>query len=316
MLNNINTVYYSPIGLLNSISFDAVTHDSIYLGDRYKLHLLSSTSEIPHIKQDELSQIDKATVYGGVLYDVSQNDMIAEAKEYKKIGFASSFANIEGDRSGWEYLPGTAEEAIQINTTLDSMGIESNLVMGVKANEESFKSLSGKSPSLLHIATHGFFLSDPKDIAVNSFIQQKVQSGNTDLLLRSGLLLAGGNRMWKGYEEIKGIEDGILTAEEISKLDLSSTNAVVLSACETGLGEIISTEGVFGLQRAFKLAGVQTIVMSLWKVPDEATSKLMIDFYKNWMAGMEMHDAFRAAQRKIREDYSSPYYWAGFVMLD
>ena len=91
---------------------------------------------------------------------------------------------------------------------------------------------------------------------------------------------------------------------------------VVLSACETGLGEVVSTEGVFGLQRAFKLAGVQTLIMSLWKVPDLATSKLMIEFYKNWTSGMEVHQAFQKAQQFIKKEYPSPYYWAGFVMLD
>ena len=136
------------------------------------------------------------------------------------------------------------------------------------------------------------------------------------MLHRSGLLFAGANKTWVNGERVKGVEDGILTAEEISKLDLSTTEIVSLSACETGLGEIVSTEGVFGLQRAFKLSGAKTLIMSLWKVPDVATSKLMITFYKNWSSGMEVHQAFLTAQQKIREEFSSPYYWAGFVMLD
>lgn len=315
-LKGISTIYYSPIGLLNSVSFNAITHDSLCLGDRYNLRLLSSTGEIPQMKRNEASKIDNAIVYGGVMYDVPQEDMIAEARGYEESVRSRSLIENDGIRSGWNYLPGTAEEAQNIISTLDSVGVASLLYTGAKANEESFKSLSGKSPVLLHIATHGFFLSDPKQIAFNPFIRQKEQIGNTNLMLRSGLLLAGANRSWNGENEISRIEDGILTAEEISQLDLSSTSIVALSACETGLGEIISTEGVFGLQRAFKLAGVQTLIMSLWKVPDVATSKLMIDFYRKWMSGMEIHKAFREAQLNIKKEYPSPYYWAGFVMLD
>lgn len=136
------------------------------------------------------------------------------------------------------------------------------------------------------------------------------------LLNRSGLLFAGANRAWTATGIIEDIEDGILTADEISRLNFYDTKLVVLSACETGLGEVVSTEGVFGLQRAFKLAGVKSLIMSLWKVPDEATSKLMQLFYNNWLSGMEVHRAFTTSQKQIREEYLSPYYWAGFVILD
>ncbi len=129
-------------------------------------------------------------------------------------------------------------------------------------------------------------------------------------LLRSGLILSGGNSTWKG-KTIPGSEDGILTTQEIYEMNLSNTDLVVLSACETGLGDINNSEGVFGLQRAFKLAGVNTIIMSLWKVPDQQTSMLMQSFYKHWLNGMNKHDAFRAAQKEVREIYPGAYYWAG-----
>jgi CHAT domain-containing protein len=190
--------------------------------------------------------------------------------------------------------------------------------MGISANEESFKNLSGQSPELLHIATHGFFLADEKSIRETGFMQMINNQNNTYInpLLRSGLLFAGANRAWKNENVIPGIEDGILTSEEIAHLNLSKTNLVVLSACETGLGEVQNSEGVFGLQRAFKLAGVKTIIMSLWKVPDEQTYQLMQVFYKNWLAGKSKHEAFKIAQKAIREKYPNPYYWAAFVMLD
>ena len=136
--------------------------------------------------------------------------------------------------------------------------------------------------------------------------------------MRSGLLLAGSNYAFTGhFEQLpKSLQDGVLYAKEISLLDLSETELVVLSACETGQGDITS-EGVFGLQRAFKMAGVQTIIMSLWKVNDQATQLLMTEFYNNWIGKHQSkRDAFRNAQTTVRIKYEEPEYWAGFVMLD
>lgn len=316
-LDGVKSIYYSPVGQLNSISFNALMSDSTTLSERYSLHLLSSTAEVAQIKNNSRSKISDAVVYGGIVYDLPDDQMVAEARGYDTLSTRIAIPfEFDKDRSGWNYLSGTEDEARSINMTLDSIGVHTALFMGAHANEESIKALSGKSPYLLHIATHGFFLSDPKQIAVNPFMQNQERNGASNLLHRSGLLFAGANKIWVNGERVKGTEDGILSAEEISKLDLSSTEIVTLSACETGLGEIVSTEGVFGLQRAFKLSGVKTLIMSLWKVPDAATSKLMISFYKNWSSGMEIHQAFLTAQQKIKEEFSSPYYWAGFVMLD
>ena len=127
---------------------------------------------------------------------------------------------------------------------------------------------------------------------------------------------AGSNRTWQGDYPQQGLEDGILTAAEISEMNLFNTELVVLSACETGLGDINNSEGVFGLQRAFKLAGAKTIIMSLWKIPDKQTSMLMQAFYKNWLSGMNKNEAFKKAQLELRSQFPEPYYWAGFVMVD
>ena len=132
----------------------------------------------------------------------------------------------------------------------------------------------------------------------------------------AGLMLAGGNNIWQGKFNLTNVEDGILTADEISRLDLSNTKLVVLSACETARGKIDPVDGVYGLQRAFKLAGVQTIVMSLWKVQDDATAMLMTQFYKYLTDGVERHQALWNAMMDVRKKYKDPYYWAGFVMLD
>lgn len=309
-------IYYSPIGLLNSVSFSAISYESTCLSEKYKLYLVSSTNEIIKIKQQRDTKIKDAVVYGGISYDTGIEELIAESRGYNiKREVTRSIAS-DSTRSGWRYLEGTAKEASNINSMLQKANINTRFMTKNKANEESIKALNNVSPSLLHIATHGFFLSDPVQLELNAFINNKYKVEEVSLLMRSGLLFAGANRAWLGEGIVEGIEDGILTAEEISKLNLGKTKMVVLSACETGLGEVVSTEGVFGLQRAFKLAGVQTLIMSLWKVPDMATSKLMIEFYNNWISGLEVHQAFQNAQQSIKKEYPSPYYWAGFVMLD
>jgi len=192
--------------------------------------------------------------------------------------------------------------------------------MYAAGNEESFKRLSGTSASIIHLATHGFFLDDVENENQSDILQQigdsRGQRAFENPLLRSGLLMAGGNRAWTGVDVIDGIEDGILTAEEIAQMNLVNTQLIVLSACETGLGEANSAEGVFGLQRAFKLAGVETLIMSLWQVPDDATAELMSAFYQLWLSGKTKSEAFAEAQRQVREKYEKSFYWAGFVMMD
>lgn len=314
-LSNVKTVYYSPIGALSAISFGALTSNDTSLSDIYDLHLLSSTAEIPELKKNRNKLPENAVIYGGIQYDVTEDILVAEARSYSDIsrGTTVSIPCSEGERGSWGFLTGSEAEAKEVAHKLDSIAVPNRLLMATAANEESFKSLSGKSPTLLHIATHGFYIADSLAIQQNAFL--KNVSANS-IMNRSGILFSGANRAWLGQNLADEIEDGILTADEISKLDLSQTKIVVLSACETGLGQNGMTEGVYGLQRAFKLAGVQTIVMSLWQVPDIATSQLMEAFYDYWLKGVEKHEAFTKAQQSIKEAYPNPYYWAGFVMLD
>jgi CHAT domain-containing protein len=308
-------VYYSPIGALSSVSFGAISSNDTSLSERYDLHLLSSTAEIPELKQNKNKLPENAVVYGGIQYDVAEDVLVAEARSYGEAsrGITVSIPDSDGERGSWSFLTGSEAEAKEVAHKLDSIAVPNRLLMATAANEESFKSLSGKSPTLLHIATHGFYIADSLAIQQNAFF--KNVSSNS-VMNRSGILFSGANRAWIGQKSVDGIEDGILTADEISKLDLSQTKIAILSACETGLGQDGMTEGVYGLQRAFKLAGVQTLVMSLWQVPDIATSQLMQTFYDNWLSGMEKHDAFVKAQQTIKKAYPNPYFWAGFVMLD
>ena len=131
-------------------------------------------------------------------------------------------------------------------------------------------------------------------------------------LFRSGLLLAGANNPHK----LGGNMDGILTAFEISNSDLHTVDLVVMSACETGLGDLKGNEGVFGLQRAFKMAGVRSIIMSLWKVPDLQTSELMELFYKYYISGNSKQMSLTMAQKELRDKYENPFYWAAFIVME
>lgn len=178
------------------------------------------------------------------------------------------------------------------------------------------------SPGIMHLATHGFFFEDQRHVPRGDWLDavrleqpQERLSGIRleNPLLRSGLALAGANRWLNNYLLPEDAEDGLLTAEDVTGLELSNTELVVLSACETGLGEIRVGEGVLGLRRAFVLAGASTLVMSLWKVPDEQTSELMVDFYRRLLGGEGRAEALRNAQLAMKEKYPDPLYWGAFI---
>jgi CHAT domain-containing protein len=180
-----------------------------------------------------------------------------------------------------------------------------------------------RSPRILHLATHGFFLvdqngtgsADLRDLGASPSAGSGRLSGKglENPLLRSGLALAGANTWLQRGSIPAEAEDGLLTAEDVTGLDLADTELVVLSACETGLGEIHVGEGVFGLRRAFTLAGARTLVMSLWKVPDRQTEELMIDFYQRIQAGQGRAEALREAQLALKARHPEPLYWAAFI---
>ena len=345
-LSNVKTIYYSPSGLLHKITFSAIPagavvetgHVPYLLSDKYNLHLVSSTREIARLKKDTATSFvqDTTVVYGGLIYDMQQSAMIAAAKRYSQPDRQTSVtgsrvlnrireqrvvelpaAEIRSGFSEWKYLAGTKTETEQIVSSLEINRIPYQYYTENAGNEESFKHLSGTNTGVIHLATHGFFLPDIENIQIEDLIQ-RLGGNKKNPLLRSGLIMSGANNQWiaKNYIMENDIEDGILTADEISRLILTKTKLVVLSACETGLGDVKNSEGVFGLQRAFKLAGVESLIMSLWKVPDEATAELMIGFYQLWLSGKTKNEAFASAQKLVREKYGEPYYWAGFVMMD
>jgi CHAT domain-containing protein len=322
-LRDVKTVYYSPSGLLHKISFSAMPADGEdeLLSDQYNLHLVSSTREIARLKKEAGAAFNQDTtiVYGGLVYSLALPDSDRPESGQNAAGLPN--AELRGSLSAWEYLAGTKTETEQIVSCLRDRRLPYQYYTEEKGNEESFKHLSGTKAGIIHLATHGFFLPDierkNEDYAVLRLGENRGKPFENPLL-RSGLILSGANRQWLAKENIMrdGIEDGILTADEIAKLNLTKTKLVVLSACETGLGDIKNSEGVFGLQRAFKLAGVESLIMSLWKIPDEATAELMTLFYRQWLSGESKQKAFKTAQKKVREKYPSPFFWAASVLMD
>lgn len=330
-LKNCNKIYFSPTGHLHKINFNAIAlKDQVLVQDRYTLVQLNSARDLISQNKESDIQHGEFVLYGGINYEKDTtrfNDIDSMQTSVAALtrGQFSFYSNDTSIRKGrWNYLAGTNKEVEQIKNILKASNCQVQLLSGSKADEESFKSLernnNGRpSPRLLHFSTHGFFLPD----STTSLIQSDSVFGlhpitTNQPMLRSGLILAGANSNWnRELSNTNEKEDGILTAYEISTMDLSNTELVVLSACETGLGDIQGNEGVYGLQRAFKIAGVHHVLMSLWQVPDKQTSELMRLFYENWITHkMSIRDALYKAQNTMRRKGYEPYYWAGFVLME
>src|SRR5690606_15650849 len=170
------------------------------------------------------------------------------------------------------------------------------------------------SPKIFHIATHGFY-KPSEEITLEKEIRSSEATLARNPLLRTGLLLTGAGDLLQKSDVNYNAENGILTAYEAMNLNLDKTDLVVLSACETGLGEVQAGEGVYGLQRAFLVAGARILIMSMFKVDDEATQKLMLKFYQKWLTTNNMRQSFIEAKKEIRNEYPDPIYWGAFMMI-
>ena len=318
-LDGINKVYFSPSGILNKISFAALTiNDSTKLCDRYSLVQLNTTATAVNFTGEFIKSPDRLYLYGGVHYDGDTVALRQATLQYNLKDVVSRELPDDIERGNvWQYLPDTKTEVENIQALASNNNIHTSVFMGWHATEESVKSLAGSnSPEILHIATHGFFFSDPKKKSDKSLLAEgRIFRQSDNQLMRSGLILAGANYAWDN-KPLSGLEDGILTAYEVSNLFFPNTKLAVLSACETGLGEIQSSEGVYGLQRAFKMAGVKNLIMSLWDVPDIETAEFMTLFYKNLFSGYAIDKAFRETQLTMKNKYKmEAYKWAAWILI-
>ena len=319
LLVDINTIYYSSSGLLHRLNLAAIAVDEdTNLADHYQMINLFSTRTLAIHKEEALNG-NTAFVVGGVNYDSLALQTIKN--QYKDSLLQEDIKLDTMNRGGigetWEYLRWTKKESKAISNLLASKNYEVTYATDAQATEESVKTLGIKaqSPSIIHLATHGFFFADVTDtLQVNT--DMLIFKTSEHSMLRSGLLLAGANRFWSGAEQLSKQEDGVLTAMDISNMNLSNTDLVVLSACETGLGKIQGSEGVYGLQRAFKKAGADYLIMSLWQVPDRETSVFMTTFYKNWLEKeLSIPEAFNKTQTEMRDRFFNPFQWAGFILI-
>ncbi|HBS88754.1 MAG: hypothetical protein A2W91_04235 [Bacteroidetes bacterium GWF2_38_335] len=305
-LKGISTVYLSPTGLLHKISFASLNSSkNVLLCDVIDIRTQSSTAKVavPEIFSFEKNMT--ASIFGGIDYSGETGETV------------------------WQYLEGTKTESEKIHSFLKEKNIKVSMLSEKNATESEFKKMAANN-NLLHIATHGFFYPDPKNVNKTDSLTQETGSvifrggergagvenfvKNENPLMRSGLVFAGANEVWS-EKKISNLDDGVLTAQEVSNINMGKTGLVVLSACETGLGDISVNDGVYGLQRAFKIAGTKFIVMSLWQVPDKETEEFMISFYSNFFKLKNIREAFSETQKEMRKKYD-PYFWGAFVLIE
>lgn len=280
-------IYISPDGVYNQLNLNTLKKpEAGYVINRYDLIILGNSKDLITLKNKKTAALKKNATL---------------------IGFPDYGGN------GIAALPGTKVELDAISKILKTSGYQVNLLSQKNATEGNLK--IAKAPSLMHIATHGYFLQDVD--REGSAFGIHLENANNNPLLRSGIMLAGAANTVSGtaMPNLESNDNGILTAYEAMNLNLNGTNLIVLSACETGLGDVKAGEGVYGLQRAFLVAGAEALIMSLWKVDDAATQQLMTNFYSNWIKLGNKQKAFKLAQLQLMTKYKEPYYWGAFVMM-
>lgn len=320
-LKGVKNIYFSADRELHKIGIEyAQMQDEKRMDECYNLYRLSSTRVLA--ENHKSAKHKDAVLFGGLLYDLKPEQLIAESRKgdyhSKKVSRVRDLSEL---RYGVKYLPGTKDEVENIYKSFSSNGkTKCSIISDIEGTEESFKSLSSKNIGIIHLATHGFYWSkeDTEERNYVSFlsnIKNKSQNYEDMALYRSGLFFSGANIGLAGGSLPDDVDDGVLTAKELSVMNLGNVDMVVMSACQSGLGETTG-EGVFGLQRGFKLAGANTLMMSLWKVDDEATKILMTEFYKNYLSGKTKRKSLYLAQQMLRITHPEPEYWAGFILLD
>ncbi|MGH1337711.1 MAG: CHAT domain-containing tetratricopeptide repeat protein [Aureispira sp.] len=327
-INQAQHLHLCPTGILSRIAFGTLQTGNFQhkrIMNKWSIHYYGALRDLLHLKSDKgPTDNTSALLVGGVKFDLTEaelNGLLANNPVVTTTPPPSVAIKAGARGEDFVYLDGTLEEVLAIGNLFPS-GSEVKLLSGVLATEENLTNFANEAPDILHIATHGYFFPTPTPNSQKTGAKKKKKGVEDNIaaasnpLLRSGLALAGINRVWKGGNTIEGLEDGIFTALEVSNLDLFNTKLVVLSACETGRGDIDNTEGILGLRRAFKIAGAQQLIISLWKVPDAQTAELMQLFYARYLTGNSAHAAFEYAQQEMSRRYKNPYYWAAFLLIE
>jgi CHAT domain-containing protein len=292
-IGQVATVYLSADGIYNQINMEAIaTPDGRYVIDNSNIVLVSNTKDIyvRTAKKREPAKENTASMFGNPTF----------------------YMTASADTRAIAALPGTEKEIDQLKLILKQKGWNTTEFVERSAAEEKVKELN--SPKIFHIATHGLY----RPTAVVTL--EKEMEGNEAVLtqnplMRTGLLLKGAGDLLDKTDFNYNMENGILTAYEAMSLNLDKTDLVVLSACETGLGDLEAGEGVYGLQRAFLVAGAKVLIMSMFKVDDDATQKLMLKFYQKWLNTNNLRQSFIDAKKELRVEYPEPIYWGAFMMI-
>lgn len=304
-----DTLIVCPVGVLEMVNFDAITNNEHRLMDKYQIYRSYSGHSFINGTRNHRYSPRTAALFGGIAYSKEQRQEAEAASRHFRLSRGThSF------RGSLQYLQYSAEEIAAIRDILIDNKFRCNIYSGLDATESSFKKLEDASPGLIHIATHGFFMRKDSDLINHSFFNN-LELYQDYKLLRSGLFMSNSNSSWNGLEPISGDTDGIITAYEISKLDLSNVNLAVLSACETAEGFIDNIESTQGLQYAFRLAGAGSLILNLWKVDDTVSFLFMKHFYSSLFSKHNLLDAYHEAIRKLIIDYPDPYDWAGFILV-
>lgn len=285
------TIYLSADGVYNQINLEAIpTPDGKYIIDNTNIVLVSNTKDLflNKTRSKAVSAGNTATMFGN-----------------PKFYLTASTGN-------WASLPGTEREVEQLQGLLKQRSWATDEYVENFASEGKVKEVT--SPKILHFATHGFYTPTIEKSEMEELTESEAAMAENPLL-KTGLLFSGAGDIFNETKYNYNIADGILTAAEAMSLNLDQTDLVVLSACETGLGKIENGEGVYGLQRAFLVAGAKVLIMSMFKVDDEATQKLIINFYRKWLTTNNMRQSFIDAKKELRVEYPEPYYWAPFMMI-
>lgn len=300
-LEGVKNVHVSPDGLLHQISFaglfpDAAT-DAVLL-DKYQFNYYSNLGDLVQEKPAIVSTNSTVLLMANIDYNADLVTINPNSSQY----FTS--------------LSGTAKELQLLQTNEALSTYQFHVFQNQAATEPTLtKEINSTQPSIIHLATHGYFITKSETTANTKTLGDRIRAAD-NAFLRSGLVFSGVNKRWVDSISVAPEKDGILTALEVANLDLSATDLVVLSACNTGRGDVTDGEGVFGLQRAFKMAGVEHILVSLWKIPDTQTATLMNHFYTFLAAKKTPSEALLLAQKKMQKVYPSPFDWAGFVLFE
>jgi CHAT domain-containing protein len=308
-------VFFAPDGIFNKLNLSTLLMpDGKYLIDKQEIKTIVNCRDILtefYTKQQESNVVNLAVLFGNPDFQLSPENLKKKEQQYSRnrtpepADTSSRYLNLSP-------LPGTETEINTIAKFLRSKEWKVNLYQKEDAVKSAVKAIV--NPRVVHIATHGLFLPD-NDPKFESFLGIDANRMLVNPLLRSGLFFAGASSTFKDRFNPTGSDNGFLTAFEAANLELDRTELVVLSACETGLGDIVNGEGVLGLQRSFLQAGAKSVLISLWKVDDSATQLLMTAFYSKWLSGKSKREAYREAQLEIKAKYPKPFYWGAFVMI-